>query len=187
MKRKLTALIHKFDDEWDETLPATLLAMRTSVNRTTGFTPFYLEHGREARLPVDMIAGPPPAQSNNLDRYTDKFRNQFSKAFSVVAERQNSYIMRKRSYIGRGSTRLTSMTTCGFIPTELIPVSTGNSNLFGKDHIELLSNSLTPFLMLNHMEDGLKLKSLLPLPSIGLRNVIFLTPKLIWGFPWNLQ
>ena len=39
MKRKLTALIHEFDDEWDEALPATLLAMRTSVNRTTGFTP----------------------------------------------------------------------------------------------------------------------------------------------------
>ena len=96
MKRKLTALIHEFDDEWDEALPATLLAMRTSVNRTTGFTPFYLEHGREARLPVDMIAGPPPAKSDNLDRYTDKLWNQFSKAFSVVAERQNSYIMRQK-------------------------------------------------------------------------------------------
>ena len=29
MKRKLTALIHEFDDEWDEALPATHLAMRT--------------------------------------------------------------------------------------------------------------------------------------------------------------
>ena len=96
LKRKLTALIHEFDDEWDEALPATLLAMRTSVNRTTGFTPFYLEHGREARLPVDMIAGPPPVQSEHLDKYTDKIRNQFAKAFSVVAERQNSYIMRQK-------------------------------------------------------------------------------------------
>ena len=96
MKRKLTALIHEFDDEWDEALPATLLAMRTSVNRTTGFTPFFLEHGREARLPVDMIAGPPPVQSDNLDKYTDKIRHQFAKAFSVVAERQNSYILRQK-------------------------------------------------------------------------------------------
>ena len=79
MKRKLTALIHEFDDEWDEALPATLLAMRTS-----------------ARLPVDMIAGPPPVQSDNLDKYTDKIRNQFAKAFSVVAEQQNSYIMRQK-------------------------------------------------------------------------------------------
>ena len=96
MKRKLTALIHEFDDEWDEALPATLLAMRTSVNRTTGFTPFFLEHGREARLPVDMIAGPPPGQSTTLDRYTEKLKGQFAKAFSVVAERQNSYVLRQK-------------------------------------------------------------------------------------------
>ena len=95
LKRKLTALIPEFDNEWDEALPATLLAMRMSVNRTTGFTPFCLEHGREARLPVDMIAGPPPVQSEHL-RYTNKIRNQFAKAFSVVAERQDSYIMRQK-------------------------------------------------------------------------------------------
>ena len=96
MKRRLTALIHEFDDEWDEALPATLLAMRTSVNRTTGFTPFFLEHGREARLPVDMIAGPPPGQSTTLDRYTAKLKDQIAKAFCVVTERQNSYVLRQK-------------------------------------------------------------------------------------------
>ena len=96
MKRKLTSLIHEFDDDWDEALPATLLAMRTSVNRTTGFTPFFLEHGGEARLPVDMIAGPPPDQSTTLDRYTERLKAQFAKAFAVVAERQNSYVIRQK-------------------------------------------------------------------------------------------
>ena len=43
-----------------------------------------------------MIAGPPPIQPEHLDKYTDKIRNQFAKAFSVVAERQNSYIMRQK-------------------------------------------------------------------------------------------
>ena len=94
MKRKLTVLIREFDDEWDEALPATLLAMRTSVNRTTGFTPFFLEHGREAQLPVDMIAGPPPGQSTTLDRYTAKLKGQIAKAFCAVTERQNSYVLR---------------------------------------------------------------------------------------------
>ena len=96
LKRKLTALIHEFDDEWDEALPATLLAMRISVNRTTGFTPFFLEHGREACLPVDMIAGPPPGQSTTLDRYTEKLRVQIAKAFTVVSGRQNSYVLRQK-------------------------------------------------------------------------------------------
>ena len=96
LKRRLTALIHEFDNEWDEALPATLLAMRTSVNRTTGFTPFFLEHGREARLPVDLIAGPPPGHDFNLDRYTNNLRQQFSKAFAIVAERQNAYVLRQK-------------------------------------------------------------------------------------------
>ena len=43
-----------------------------------------------------MIAGPPPIQPEHLDKYTDKLRNQFAKAFSVVAERQDSYIMRQK-------------------------------------------------------------------------------------------
>ena len=96
MKRKLTALIHEFNDEWDEALPATLLTMRTSVNRTTGFTPFFLEHGREVRLPVDMIAGPPPSQSMTLYCYIAKLKGQIAKAFSVVTERQNSYVLRQK-------------------------------------------------------------------------------------------
>ena len=96
MKLKLTALIHEFDGEWDEALPATLLAMRTSVKRTTGFTLFLLEHGREARLPVEMIAGPAPGQSTMLDRYTEKLRVQLAKAFSIVSERQNSYVLRQK-------------------------------------------------------------------------------------------
>ena len=78
----LNGLIHEFDDEWDEALPAILLAMRTSVNRTTGFTPFFLEYGLEARLPVDMMAGPPPGQSTTLDHYTQKLKAQISKAFA---------------------------------------------------------------------------------------------------------
>ena len=86
MKRKLTALIHEFDDEQDQALPATLLAMRTSVNRTTGFTPFFLKHGCEARLPVDMIAGPPPGQSTSLDRYTARLKGQIAKFFSELRE-----------------------------------------------------------------------------------------------------
>ena len=70
--------------------------MRTFVNRTTGFTPFFLKHGHEARLPVDMIAGPPPDQSTTLDCYTEKLRVQLAKAFSVVSERQNCYVLRQK-------------------------------------------------------------------------------------------
>ena len=72
------------------------MAIKTSVNLSTGFTPFFLEHGREARLPVDLVAGPPPSQPSNLDQYTEKLRKQFAKAFAAVAERQNSYVLHQK-------------------------------------------------------------------------------------------
>jgi len=40
---------------WDETLPAVAFAYRTSENEATGFTPFYLQYGREARIPADLV------------------------------------------------------------------------------------------------------------------------------------
>jgi RNase H-like domain found in reverse transcriptase/Integrase zinc binding domain/Reverse transcriptase (RNA-dependent DNA polymerase) len=38
---------------WDRFLEATIFAINTSVNRVTGYTPFFLVHGREARRVID--------------------------------------------------------------------------------------------------------------------------------------
>ena len=43
------------DKEWDDYVNAVLLAYRTKKHETTGFTPFYLVNGRQARLPVKLI------------------------------------------------------------------------------------------------------------------------------------
>ncbi|CAG2228492.1 unnamed protein product [Mytilus edulis] len=48
---------------WDEYLPQVLLAYRSSVHSTTGFTPNFLTFGREVTLPLQaVIPMPSPAQ-----------------------------------------------------------------------------------------------------------------------------
>ena len=42
------------EKEWDEFVEATLFAYRTKKHKTTGYTPFYLMHGRQAVLPIDL-------------------------------------------------------------------------------------------------------------------------------------
>ena len=42
---------------WDVIAPASCFAYNTSKHAVTGFTPFFLVHGREARLPVDVATG----------------------------------------------------------------------------------------------------------------------------------
>ncbi|CAG2228478.1 unnamed protein product [Mytilus edulis] len=46
---------------WDEYLPQVLLAYRTSVHSTTGFTPNFLTFGREVTLPLQAVI-PMPSQ-----------------------------------------------------------------------------------------------------------------------------
>jgi transposase InsO family protein len=43
------------EKEWDDYVDAVLLAYRTKKHETTGFTPFYLVNGRQARLLVELM------------------------------------------------------------------------------------------------------------------------------------
>ena len=47
-------------DDWDEILPFVLCTYRNTPHESTGHSPYYLVHGREATLPVDVIFGNPP-------------------------------------------------------------------------------------------------------------------------------
>ncbi|KAH3722524.1 Transposon Ty3-I Gag-Pol polyprotein [Pelomyxa schiedti] len=52
MKDMLRIFVDKESkDDWDEILPFLAFAYRTSVSRSTGFSPFFLERGRDARMP----------------------------------------------------------------------------------------------------------------------------------------
>src|SRR5438128_960564 len=51
------AIAKQVDDRvncWDDALPAALMACRTTPSSTTGYTPYYLMHGREATMPVHV-------------------------------------------------------------------------------------------------------------------------------------
>ena len=48
--------------DWDLQLPLVMMAYRTSTQESTGATPFSLMFGREARLPIDIMFGPPPGE-----------------------------------------------------------------------------------------------------------------------------
>ena len=44
----------KMTGPWVDNLPAVLLADRSTVRKSTGYTPFYLNHGAEAILPIEL-------------------------------------------------------------------------------------------------------------------------------------
>ncbi|KAH3762553.1 Transposon Ty3-I Gag-Pol polyprotein [Pelomyxa schiedti] len=65
----------KDKDNWDELLPMMTFAYRTATSRATGFSPFYLEHGRDARTPGAMAGtGEEVLVGGQAERVTKKVR-----------------------------------------------------------------------------------------------------------------
>jgi hypothetical protein len=55
------------EKEWDEYLDAILLAYRTMKHESTGFTPFQLIYGRQARLPIELKVTTHPNEYSSIE------------------------------------------------------------------------------------------------------------------------
>ena len=59
LNKTLITMIRSLVDEeqktWDIILPKVVLGYRSSVQSTTGYSPFYLMHGSEVMLPIDIM------------------------------------------------------------------------------------------------------------------------------------
>ena len=59
--------------EWDKHLPLLILAYRSQVHKSLGFSPFFLMFGREPHLPVDSeIDAPRSFRSRTISEYVDE-------------------------------------------------------------------------------------------------------------------
>jgi len=50
------------------------MAYNTSIHPTTGFTPFYLMFGRQAKLPVELMYGTPEPESLTSTEYANQLK-----------------------------------------------------------------------------------------------------------------
>ena len=54
VKKRLQARLESAAGHWVEELPSVLWSLRTTPNRSTGYTPFFMVYGAEAVLPSDV-------------------------------------------------------------------------------------------------------------------------------------
>jgi transposase InsO family protein len=59
LKPRIFKRLDKFRARWVAELPSVLWSLRTTPSRATGFTPFFMVHGPEAVLPIDIDYGSP--------------------------------------------------------------------------------------------------------------------------------
>src|SRR4051812_2245058 len=77
IKPRLVEPLQRSAGCWIEELPAVLWSLRTTPNRSTGYTPFFLVYGAEAVLPANTIHDSPrvtqyaTAEVNEVARQAD--------------------------------------------------------------------------------------------------------------------
>ena len=84
---------------WDQYLPYIGMAMRASVNKSTGFSPNMMMLGREIALPVDLLAGAASADPPDPADYVADLRNILQEVHTRARERiDTSLEYRKQVY-----------------------------------------------------------------------------------------
>lgn len=86
----LSHYINKRHSDWDDVLDVVMLAYRTSVHRTLGETPAAMMFGRELRLPMDAMVGPPPEDGHEIvasSPYVQNLQEALQVAYELVRER----------------------------------------------------------------------------------------------------
>ena len=66
----MTILTSRWKDDWDLYLPLVAFSYRTSVVRTTGWSPFHLNFGREPNMPTDNVFGEPGRATDECEHVT---------------------------------------------------------------------------------------------------------------------
>jgi hypothetical protein len=82
---------------WHKYLPGVLFAYRTSVHATTGYTPFYLMYGREARSPIDILTSTAKDVYHDVVNYNTIITRELKKAHDIVRPRLLENAMRVQS------------------------------------------------------------------------------------------
>jgi hypothetical protein len=91
--------------DWDDHLDGAELAINNSKSETTGFTPFFLAYGQEARMPLDLALAALTKVADNptAAEATARWRRALQDAFGNSARQQK----RQKKYADRDRRELT--------------------------------------------------------------------------------
>ena len=106
MNRTLLNMLAKCIDQnqsdWSSLLPFVLMAYRSSVHESTGFTPYFLVFGHEMSLPLDLMYIPPEhSEPLSLKKQVLERHEAIRKAFELVRRNTTAHQLRRSALYNR--------------------------------------------------------------------------------------
>jgi hypothetical protein len=86
----LSIVFDKIRVTWDEIIPSILFSYRASTNDTTGYSPFFLEHGREPQLPLGNLFPYLQKKEERREEFVQNITQKLEFAFGLARERQKT-------------------------------------------------------------------------------------------------
>ena len=100
VSQTLRCVIHQLGDisDWKSILPTVEFAINSLPNRSTGFSPFYLNYGYHPVVPSELLKGDENVRNEAVSHFTNRLRDIWNKArrnMEIAVEQQKKYYDRR--------------------------------------------------------------------------------------------
>ena len=103
VKSLLKVRVAEEPERWDHHLGLSMMAYRSSVHASTGYTPFSLIFGREMRLPLDVMVGDVTGEpSPNYGEFVSELKDSLCKAYRDTREHLQTAQQRQKECFNKG-------------------------------------------------------------------------------------
>jgi len=96
MHSMLAKWVSENQRDWDDKLPAVAFAYRTTPQEATGYTPFFLQFGRESPIPADIVYGTLVFEDLNTDEFVTTQQQRLHTAFEHTREHLGAAAKRRK-------------------------------------------------------------------------------------------
>ena len=98
LQNMLAKCINEEQNNWSQQLPYVMMAYRSSVHESTGYTPQFLVFGQELSLPLDCIyPNPQENETTAIHEFVHNKQKAFQRAFELVRRNLNEKQKRRNA------------------------------------------------------------------------------------------
>ena len=131
----LSTAVGNHQADWQQHIRNLCLAYNPSVHSSTGFTPFFLMFGRQAKLPIDLMYGTNQMEPNTTSEYARCLKDALQEAYALVREAVRPNIKGRKSCMTKKcmGSHLARASWCGYTPQLFLVVDPESYTIRGKD------------------------------------------------------